>query len=152
MVSKLLSTKTTDLTTGEILDGQLVFVHRKPKSTFSKQGFVIMSNPAMLDLAKLDLSGADARVLFACGSQLDYSNYVRIEQAKLAHQIGLRPDQFTRAVSRLVKQGILLRGPQRTLMLNADYAYRGDAKNQAAINKAQRPFKLIQGGATAPQH
>lgn len=149
MSTKLVTTKTVDCATGEILDGQLVLVPRKAKSTFSKQGFVIM---AMIPAKALSLDttfNATARVLFACLAELDYSNYVRIEQAKLAKEMGIQPQNFSRAITKLVEQGVLLRGPKRTLMLNSDIAYRGDAKNQAAIRQHQSGFKLIQGGASA---
>lgn len=122
-----------DASTGEILDGAVVGVfYPQRRNGFGTEWLAMAQNPLM-ELAKLDLGDEARRVLFAVLAKLDFENYLLLNQADLASQIGMRASHFNRALSKLETEGILSRGPKAgrssTFRLNPNLGWKGSAAN-----------------------
>jgi len=122
-----------DIETGEIEHGFVAYVAPKKRNGFLN-GWVAMSQQkALIDLAKADLGDEARRVLFMLLGHVEYENYIVVPQSKLAFELGMAKANFSRAVARLVNEGVIERGPKIgrmiSLKLNASYGWKGTAKN-----------------------
>jgi DNA-binding IclR family transcriptional regulator len=97
------------------------------------------------------------RVLFALLAQLDYENFIAVNQAELGRQLKIKPSNMSRAVARLVQEGVLLAGPRLqakgTYTLNPHYGWKGSAKGHQEALQARmkaRGMSVVDGGAGAP--
>lgn len=143
--------------TGEIEEGFVAYVAPKRRNGFSS-GWVAMSQQkALVELAKADLGDEARRVLFVLLGHVEYENFIVVPQSKMAEVIGMAKSHFSRAVARLVDEGIIERGPKVgrmvSLRLNPSYGWKGTAKNHViALDEARkaRDLRVIQGGA-APE-
>ena len=92
------------------------------------------------------------KVLMALGSRLDLENWMLISQAEFAREIGLRPQNLNRAMTKLEALGIIERGPKSgrspTFRMNPQMAWKGSAKNHfTALQQAQsKGWGLVEGG------
>lgn len=139
-----------DLVTGELLqDATLAVVFPKRRNGFS-EGWLAMSQNALMSLARADLGAEAQRVLFALLSKLDFENSLSINQSELARDLGMRPSNMSRAVARLVSEGVVLTGPtlagRRTYSLNPTYGWKGSARGHRDTLIAQRgqALKLVE--------
>jgi len=102
---------------------------------------MIVNQDAMLFLARGKLEeaakanlGADAyRVLFAVLSVVDFENWIQFNQSEMADTIGMRRQNFGRAMRKLEAIELLQRGPKVgrsvTYRLNPSFGWKGSAKN-----------------------
>lgn len=125
-----------DLDTGEITNGIFIYCPKKQHSSFSKGGFVITSQERSGMLANCDLDGTTFRVLFKLISILDMDNLIAINQSQLAIEMGLQKQHFSRAIKKLLLEGILLEGAKlgqhKSYRLNAYYGWKGTTENHNA--------------------
>ena len=124
---------------GEISnDGVLAIIYPRRRNGFS-EGWVAMAQPALMALANANLSGGEARVLFAILSLLDFENWIQLNQSELADKIGMRRGHFNRALRILENENILIRGPKVsrsvTFRLNPNYGWKGSAKKHNEVLK-----------------
>lgn len=97
-------------------------------------------------------TGETLRVLLKLCAKLDFENWVNVSQADLARQMGLKPGNFSRAITKLLAEGILLKGPsvgnRKTYRLDPAYGWKGSAKtHRAELNaKTRTSLELIKGG------
>jgi hypothetical protein len=122
-----------DMSTGEILEGATLAVfYPKRKNGFQSGGWFAMAQEPLMTLAQADLGKEAMRVLFAVLAKLDYENFISINQAELGRQLNIAPSNMSRAIARLVKEGVLLAGPKLqskgTYSLNPKYGWKGSAK------------------------
>lgn len=145
-----------DMQTGEILEGATLAVfYPKRKNGFST-GWLAMAQDPLMKLAQADLGDEARRVLFALLAKLDYENYISINQAELGRVLNIKPGNMSRAVSKLVKEGVLLAGPKiqsrGTYTLNPQYGWKGSAKGhqQALLDRMKaRGLSVVEGGNQA---
>ena len=78
---------TIDLDTGEITNGIFIYCPKKQHSSFSKGGFVVMSQERTEALADSDLDGTTLRVLLKLIGVLDMDNLIAINQSEIAIQM-----------------------------------------------------------------
>lgn len=122
--------KTVDMKTGELVEGGLlVWMPQTRRSLFSKEGFVVMSQEAMERIANANLGGVASRVLWKLLARLDMENWINVNQANMAKELGLEKPNFHRAIKSLISEEIILEGPKVgrncTYRLNPQYGWKG---------------------------
>jgi DNA-binding Lrp family transcriptional regulator len=97
------------------------------------------------------------RVLFAALAKLDFENYLVLNQAQLARELGMKQGNVSRAVARLLEEGVLLAGPRigvnRTYTLNPHYGWKGSARgHQEALQARMKAagLSVVQTEPTEP--
>jgi biotin operon repressor len=144
-----------DLATGELLEGAtLAVVFPRRRNGFTT-GWVAMAQDPLMKLAQADLGQVAMRVLFALLAKLDFENYLVVSHAELARELGLLRPNISRAVARLVEEGVLLVGPRvhqkGTYTLNPQYGWKGSARgHQDALQQRMkaRGMSVVVGGAS----
>ncbi len=124
---------------GEICnEGVLAVVYPRRKNGFG-EGWIAMAQPALMALANANLSREEARVLFSILSLLDFENWIQVNQSAFSEKIGMRKQNFNRAMQRLESENILIRGPKVsksiTFRLNPNYGWKGSAKKHNEVLK-----------------
>lgn len=108
-----------------------VIFYPRRKNGF-QDGWVAMSQQAMIELAKADLGDQARRVLFMALGQLDFENYILLNQAHIAQELQMDRGDVSRAVKRLESFGVLLRGPKAgrssSFRLNPAFGWKGSAQ------------------------
>lgn len=146
-----------DAFTGEIEDGFVAYVAPKRRNGFVN-GWVAMSQQkALIELARADLGDEARRVLFVLLGHVEYENFIVVPQARMAEEIGLPKSNFSRAVTRLVNEGIIERGPKVgrmvSLRLNPAYGWKGTAKNHVIAldqERQKRRVSVVKGNPQEP--
>ena len=148
-----------DMATGELLEGATLAVfYPKRKNGFST-GWVAMAQEPLMKLAQADLGDIARRVLFALLAKLDFENWVSLSHTELGQELKIKRPNISRAVARLVDEGVLLVGPRvgvrGTYRLNPQYGWKGSARgHQEALQArmAARGMSVVAGGAAeAPE-
>ena len=120
-----------DLSSGDVLGevgdtGTLVYVSNKVKR---KEPFVIIMQTDLEAVSKLKLRGSVLTVLLYLISVLQYENYILVNQARVATELGLTKSQVCGIFKTLLARGIISRKVNRTLagayILNPKIAWRG---------------------------
>jgi hypothetical protein len=129
---KQIRTGQVDLSTGEMLEGaQLALMFPKRRNGF-REGWLAMAQGPLKALAKADLGDEARRVLFAVLAELDFENWININQAELGREIGLHRQHFGRGLKKLIAEGVVIEGPKvgrnGTYRLNPQFGWRGSAK------------------------
>jgi hypothetical protein len=129
---KQIRTGQVDLSTGQMLEGaQLALIFPKRRNGF-QEGWVAVAQGPMKALARADLGDEARRVLFAILGDLDFENWININQSQLATEIGLERQNFGRGLKRLIAEEVVLEGPKvgrnGTYRLNPYFGWRGSAK------------------------
>jgi DNA-binding transcriptional ArsR family regulator len=146
-----------DATTGEVLEGTMVFVPAKKKSAFGRDWFA-MAQGAMDFLAhnRSQLGEEGFAVFCKVVAKLDFENFIQISQAALAREIGMKPANFSRAMKRLVDLGIIMKGPKvgtsQTYRLNPSVGWKGSGKTHfTALQEAKKKgWKVIESEPELP--
>lgn len=114
-----------------------------------------MAQGPLKALAKADLGDEARRVLFAVLAELDFENWININQSQLAAEIGLERQNFGRGLKKLINEEIVLEGPKvgrnGTYRLNPLFGWRGSAKGH--VNALQERMKargmsVVTGGSS----
>ena len=130
-----------DMSTGEILEGATLAVFYPKRKNGFTTGWLAMAQDPLMKLAQADLGDEARRVLFALLASLDFENYLALNQAHLARELGLKPSNVSRAIARLVQEGVLLVGPRvqvsRTYTLNPHYGWKGSARGHQEALQAR---------------
>jgi hypothetical protein len=135
-----------DTSTGEILEGVPVIVGRSKRPTLYGNRWLQMAQDPLLALATdRELWGRPRAVLDYLLGILDFENFVEVHHQAIADTLSLHRPDVTKAISLLVKKGILIKGPSvgrsNSYRLNPAYGWKGDNK------KAQEyQLELIKGG------
>lgn len=143
-----------DMATGELLEGATLAVfYPKRKNGFTTGWFAMAQDPLM-KLAQADLGKEAMRVLFALLAKLDFENYIAVNQAELGRALGIKRPNISRAVARLIDEGVLLAGPRLhakgTYTLNPQYGWKGSARGHQEALQARmkaRGISVIEGGS-----
>ena len=124
---------TIDLDTGEITNGIFIYCPKKQHSSFSKGGFVVMSQERTEALADSDLDGTTLRVLLKLIGILDMDNLIAINQSEIATQMKLQRSHFSRSIKKLLAEEILIEGAKlgqhKSYRLNSYYGWKGSTEN-----------------------
>jgi biotin operon repressor len=140
-MAKQIRVEQTDLETGEVVQMVALKPTRGPHP-FRKEGFVQMSQAAMLELAQNPVSGEARRVLDALCAVLDFENFIQLSQTDLAKLIGMERPNVTRAITELAERGIIIKGMKvgRTLTyrLSPTFGFKSKGSNfQKLMNDVQ---------------
>ena len=108
--------------------------------------WVAMYQETLTWLATQRLTGEQSSVLFALLGILDYKNYIRISQADIAKQTGIKRPHVARAIKKLADLDIIAEGPRagmyKTYILNPTVGIKGTQKNKKIVDykeaKAER--------------
>lgn len=121
-----------DLSTGEILDGTVVYcgLKRNPYAG----GWIMNSQEALEILASdKDLKGETYRVLLFLLSRLDFENWIQITQTEIAEKLGMHKQDVNKAIKLLEKKEIVLKGKKigrsYAFRLNPYFGWKGKVKN-----------------------
>jgi hypothetical protein len=137
-----------DMSTGEIFEGgQLAVIFPKRKNGFQVGGWVAMAQGPMMELAKANVGLEAMRVMFALVANLDFENWINLNQAQLASTLGMDRQNFGRALKRLIAEDVILQGPKvgrnGTYRLNPSYGWKGSAKGHNAALQARMQARGI---------
>ena len=146
-----------DMQTGEVLEGATLAVfYPKQKNGFTT-GWMAMAQEPLMALAKANLGDEARRVLFAMLAKLDFENFISISQADVSRELNMKQPSVSRAISKLVKEGVILAGPrlQRkgTYSLNPQYGWKGSARGHQDAPRERmkaRGMSVIEG-STPPE-
>ena len=141
-----------DMQTGELLEGATLAVfYPKQKNGFTT-GWVAVAQEPLMALAKADLGDEARRVLFAVLAKLDFENFISLNLAELGRQLNMKPSNVSRAMSKLLKEGVVMAGPKLqakgTYTLNPHYGWKGSARgHQDALKDRMkaRGMSVIEG-------
>jgi biotin operon repressor len=132
MASKQIRVEQIDLETGEVVQ-MVALKPGKGRHPFKKEGFVQMSQAAMLELARNPVSGESMRVLMALCAVLDFDNFIRVSQTELADLVGMSRPNVVRAMTELTERGILIKGMRvgrnLTYRLSPTFGFKGQGSN-----------------------
>lgn len=136
-----------DRHTGEVLEGQLVYMAAKRRNGFQQGGFVAMAQTPMEKLATSGLSGEALRVLLLVASKIDYENWINLSQTDMAEALNMKRQNFARAMAALIEEGCVLKGPSvgrhKTYRMNPSYGWKGSAKShREELNKRMKAAGL----------
>ena len=88
-------------------------------------------------LATQNLPNQEYRVLIYLMSKLDFENYLRVTQLKVAEALNMKQSAVSRAIKGLLERDIIITGPQlgtaKTYRLNPRMAYKGKNPQQTII-------------------
>jgi len=100
--------------------------------------WVAMYQDTLTWLATQRLTGEQSSVLFALLGILDYKNYIRISQADIAKQTGIKRPNVARAIKKLANLDIIAEGPRagmyKTYILNPTVGIKGTQKNSKIVD------------------
>jgi hypothetical protein len=137
MRKKKMNLVTLDLNTGDTQDGVFVYCPKKQLSSFTKGGFMVLSQVRTDMLADSDLDGTTLKVLLKLLGVLDMDNLIAINQSDIAASMKLQKSNFSRAIKKLIAEEILIEGAKlgqhKSYRLNAYYGWKGTIENH---NKA----------------
>lgn len=122
-----------DAFTGEVMEGAaLAVIFPKRKNGFQQGGWVAMAQGPMVELAKADLGHQALRVFMLMCGKLDFENWIKVSQAELARELAMPRQNFGRALTRLIDEGVIVAGPKvsghATYRLDPGYGWKGSAK------------------------
>ena len=135
---------TIDLDSGEILNGIPVYFNTKIKW---REDWFMGIQEAFIALAKdEEISGRTRRVLDYMFGKLGFENYIVIQQKEISEELKLDKSDISRAISLLLKKGIILPGPRlgrtKSYRLNSNFGWRGKIKSLAE-ERQNRQLKLV---------
>ncbi len=110
--------------------------------------YTFMFEHGLKYLAKLRLRGTELCVLLDMISRLEYDNWIRVSQATIAEDLGLKRQHISIAIKKLVEEKIILReadpSDRRRLIyrLNPSLGWRGEPKEwfECAAEKDYEPI------------
>ena len=133
MSRKIMDLATVDLNTGDVKDGVFIYCPKKQHSSFSRGGFMVLSQERSDMLANSDLEKTDFRVLLKLIGILDMDNLIAINQSEIAANMGLQKQHFSRSIKKLLAEGILIEGAKlgqhKSYRLNSYYGWKGSTEN-----------------------
>jgi hypothetical protein len=119
---------TVDLETGELLEGVPVWV--RPKFKPYGKRFFMVSQDALLSIAKdEEMTEVPLKIWVYLQSKLDFENWIAVPQKEIVEELGYHKSAVSRAISLLLRKGMLSRGPKignmYPLRLNPNYGFKG---------------------------
>lgn len=137
--------------TGEVIHVLLSMTRRQ-----YREAFAMVFLDSIEYVAKSDLQGRVVKVWLYLISKMGYENEVRICITQAAKELGMKRENMSRAISELVKAGLLSRkeriGNSWIYVLNPRVAFRGRARSRdELIEKLEkrRKMKALAGGGSA---
>lgn len=107
-----------------------------------------MSREFMAHIAKLGLTGEQHDVFLALLSQLDFENYIRINQEDIAKELGISRPQVSRSIKKLLEEDIICEGHRaglcKTYILNPNVGIKGKQKKNKMIDYAEKKAQYEQ--------
>ena len=94
---------------------------------------MVLSQLRAFSLATSDLHEIELKVLLLLVSELDMDNLIAINQSELAAALGINRSHFSRAIKKLLAEGIIIEGAKlsqhKSYRLNAYYGWKGSTEN-----------------------
>lgn len=140
--------RSVDTDTGELLENTPVYF--APRTPNALGDWIAMAQRALKEIAKdKDLKLESKNVLYWLLGELDFENYLLVNQSKIAEELEMRQANVSRAIKSLTDKGVFIPGPKagrfRTFRLNPHYGWKGKGRNhQEAIKRHN--LEVIQGG------
>lgn len=144
---------TFDLETGEVEEGIMMFVPKRPKSRFGQEWFQMAQATLKTINSHRKALGLEGLVVFnALMARLDFENYIQVSQSDIATELEMKASNVSRAVRKLVELGFVRQGPKvgrsLTYQLHPDLVWKGGAKNhhKASMSARGDGWRVIDGG------
>lgn len=133
--------------TGEVMEGAVLGMFFPKRQNGFREGWVAMSQDAMMELAKSDLGAQDWRVLAGVLAKLDFENFLLLSISDMAKEIGMQRPNVSASITKLEGLGVLMRGPKAgrssTFRLNPSFGWKGSASNhQKALKERMRASNI----------
>ena len=122
-----------DIITGEQLEGMAVLIPPK-SSPYDRDKWFPISQGALEQIAiDEEIKGQTYRVLMFLLSQMEYENWITINQLKVAERLGVARQRVTEGIKTLLNKKILIRGEKigkaYKYRLNPYFGWKGNKKN-----------------------
>jgi hypothetical protein len=120
---------------------------RHPSRSYGKV-FTTTFTEDVAALANRITSGATLRVLLILPQHLSYTTWKRLDQVKVGEQLNLDQASISRALSQLLKEGVVERqgsGSHLEWRLSSDYGWKGDVASYHAHRRThgnRRPSEV----------
>lgn len=108
-------------------------------------------NPSMT-IAKAKLGGEAQSVLWYAIAKLDFENLLVMNQQEAADELGIKRQNFARALAQLIELEVIEKGPKvsgrNTYRMNPSFGWKGSAKSHRdALNARMKKagLSLIEG-------
>lgn len=135
----------TDARTGEKLDSefQLALILPKRENGFKTRWLAVAQDPLMEIVTQNKEFGAESlRVLLVLIGTLDFDNLIIINQSEMARKLHMKPQNFHRAIKKLIKYGIILEGDKvfghKRYRLNPLFGWKGSSKRHKEVLRKGR--------------
>lgn len=138
-----------DKDTGEYCESYVAVIQQKRRNGFQHQGWAAMAQTAFEYLAKnRRFLGEEGFAVFAAMvSQMDFENYIQVNQTEVAKMIGMKRPNVSRAIKKLTDLGVFIEGPRvgrsKTYRLNPNVGWKGSANNHKKELKNLRHLSLV---------
>jgi hypothetical protein len=134
-----------DTETGEIINAPVYLHSPRHSSVYGNRWLQMSQDPLLLIAKDRELWGLTRAVLdYLCG-RLDFENWVSVPQKEIVDYLGINKSDISKAISKLVAKGILIKGPavgrSSSYRLNPAYGWKGDNKKAHEYQ-----LELIKGG------
>ena len=100
--------------------------------------WVAMYQQALKTLAKWNLPNEQYRVMLSLLGEVDFDNYLTVNQTKIADELGMRQSNVARAIKGLNGRNIIVEGPPagkfKTYRLNPYIAHKGKNRSNTIID------------------
>lgn len=140
--------RSVDTDTGELLENTPVYF--APRTPNALGDWIAMAQKALKEIARdKDLKLESKNVLYWLLGELDFENYLLVNQSEVAKELDMQQANVSRAIKSLTSKGVFIPGPKagrfRTFRLNPHYGWKGKGRNhQEAIKRHN--LEVIQGG------
>jgi DNA-binding transcriptional regulator YhcF (GntR family) len=137
--------------------GEMIYALVPVRQKYATGGFLMAMQEGLIWLAKQDLTGEQMRVLMFVMGKLDFENWLRLSQAEIAKELGMKRPHVSRAINKLVEKGIIHKGPKVgtswTYRLDTNFGWKGRMKNKKAAENAikkarEKGWEIIKGSDT----
>ena len=138
-----------DIETGEVVD--FVAVPRSAHRSYHRGAWFVSFAAAFDQIADEAWPAGDYQVLVKLMGRLEFDNWVQVNVTALAGEMGRSRQKTSAAISRLVKRGVLTKGPRsgntNSYQLNTDIAFRGSAESRRRVQREmdRRNMQVIAG-------
>lgn len=122
---------------GKVLDGAdyvSMLVPRKQKWLLGN--WIMGLQESFQEIAKMDLTGEQFKVLFYLMSRTDFENYLNITQSEIAKELGMKQSQISRSFKALVEKNLIKKvkkGSANFYLFNPEILYKGRKHNYGKV-------------------
>ena len=114
----------------------------KPKKRITGGAWMAIYQESAIWISRIKPPYEVVRVFLNMVGKLDYNNYIRISQTDLAKELGMKQQNVSRAIKKLIELDVIAEGPRaglsKTYIMNPNIGIKGKQKQQKIIDYAEK--------------